>query len=60
MIRFTWYVQRGKKAFVSILYLYLIADFVKWCIWKYSKFKSQSITWQDDKWQEKPILFARC
>jgi hypothetical protein len=35
------------------IYAHINRRLVKWCIWKYRKFKRQAIGWVKQKWQEK-------
>ena len=55
-----WVNYFGKYAGSSMHYIYAHINrrLVKWCMWKYRKFKRQAIGWLKQKWQEKPMLFV--
>ena len=55
-----WISYFGKYAGSSMhsIYAHINRRLVKWCMWKYRKFKRQAIGWLYSKWQEKPMLFA--
>jgi RNA-directed DNA polymerase len=40
------------------IYAHLNMRLVKWCMWKYRKFKIEAIQWLRRKWQEKSMLFV--
>ena len=40
------------------VYAHINYRLVKWCSWKYNKFKGQALRWLKRKWAEKPQLFA--
>ena len=55
-----WVSYFGKYAGSSMhnIYAHINRRLVKWCMWKYRKFKRQAITWMYRKWAEKPMLFV--
>lgn len=55
-----WVSYFGKYAGSSMhnIYAHINRRLVKWCMWKYRKFKRQAITWLYRKWEEKPMLFV--
>lgn len=55
-----WISYFGKYAGSSMhsIYAHINRRLVKWCMWKYRKFKRQAIGWLKQKWEEKPMLFA--
>lgn len=55
-----WISYFGKYGGCSMHYIYAHINrrLVKWCMWKYRKFKRQAIGWLYRKWAEKPMLFA--
>ena len=40
------------------VYAHINRRLVKWCMWKYRKFKIQAIRWLKRKWQEQSMLFV--
>jgi group II intron reverse transcriptase/maturase len=55
-----WVSYYGRFAGSSMHYIYAHINrrLVKWCMWKYRKFKRQAIDWLYRKWKEKPMLFV--
>ena len=55
-----WVSYFGKYAGSSMhsIYAHINRRLIKWCMWKYRKFKRQAITWMYRKWAEKPMLFV--
>jgi len=55
-----WISYFGKYAGSSMynIYAHINRRLVKWCMWKYRKFKRQAIGWLYRKWQEKSMLFV--
>lgn len=55
-----WVSYYGKYARSSLhsIYAHINRRLVKWCMWKYRKFKRQAIDWLVRKWKEKPMLFV--
>jgi RNA-directed DNA polymerase len=55
-----WISYYGKYGGSSMHYIYAQINrrLVKWCMWKYRKFKREAIGWLYQKWAEKPMLFA--
>lgn len=55
-----WVSYFGKYAGSSMhsVYAHINRRLVKWCMWKYRKFKRQAIGWLKRKWEEKPMLFT--
>jgi len=55
-----WVSYFGKYAGSSMhcIYAHINRRLVKWCMWKYRKFKRQAIGWLYRKWQEKSMLFV--
>ena len=55
-----WVNYFGKYAGSSMhnIYAQINRRLVKWCMWKYRKFKRQAIGWLYRKWQEKSMLFV--
>jgi group II intron reverse transcriptase/maturase len=55
-----WVSYFGKYTGSSMHYIYAQINrrLVKWCMWKYRKFKRQAIGWLYRKWQEKSMLFV--
>lgn len=50
----------GKYASSSLhsIYAHINRRLVKWCRWKFRKFKRGAIDWLVRKWKEKPTLFV--
>jgi RNA-directed DNA polymerase len=55
-----WVSYYGKYAGTSMhrIYAHINRRLVKWCMWKYRKFKIQAIRWLKRKWQEQSMLFV--
>ena len=55
-----WVSYYGKYAGTSMhqIYAHINRRLVKWCMWKYRKFKIEAIRWLRRKWQEKSMLFV--
>lgn len=55
-----WVSYYGKYAGASMhqIYAHLNRRLVKWCMWKYRKFKIEAIRWLRRKWREKSMLFV--
>jgi RNA-directed DNA polymerase len=55
-----WVSYFGKYAGSSMhsIYAHINRRLVKWCMWKYRKFKRQAIGWLKQKWEEKSMLFV--
>jgi RNA-directed DNA polymerase len=55
-----WVNYYGKYGGSSMhcIYAHINRRLVKWCMWKYRKFKREAIGWLKQKWQEKPMLFV--
>ena len=55
-----WVSYYGKYAGTSMhqIYAHINRGLVKWCMWKYRKFKIEAIQWLRRKWQEKSMLFV--
>jgi RNA-directed DNA polymerase len=55
-----WVGYYGKYAGTSMhqIYAHINRRLVKWCMWKYRKFKIEAIRWLRRKWQEKSMLFV--
>jgi RNA-directed DNA polymerase len=55
-----WVSYYGKYAGTSMhqIYAHINRRLVKWCMWKYRKFKIEAIQWLRRKWQEKSMLFV--
>ena len=53
-----WVSYFGKYAGSSMhsMYAHINRRLVKWCMWKYRKFKGQAIGWLKQKCQDKPML----
>lgn len=54
-----WIAYYGKYAQSSMhaIYAHINRRLVKWCMWKYRKFKREAFQWLYRKWKEKPGLF---
>ena len=54
-----WIAYFGKYAQSSMhhIYAHINRRLVKWCMWKYRKFKRQALHWLYRKWEEKPHMF---
>lgn len=55
-----WVSYYGRYASTSMhqIYAHINRRLVKWCMWKYRKFKIEAIQWLRRKWQEKSMLFV--
>lgn len=55
-----WISYYGKYGGSSMHYIYAHINrrLVKWCMWKYRKFRREAIGWLYRKWAEKPTLFV--
>lgn len=55
-----WVSYYGKYAGSSMhgIYAHINRRLVKWCMWKYRKYKQAAIGWLYRKWAEKPMLFV--
>ena len=55
-----WVSYYGKYAGTSMhqIYAHINRRLVKWCMWKYRKFKIQAILWLKNKWREQSMLFV--
>jgi hypothetical protein len=55
-----WVSYYGKYAATSMhqIYSHINRRLVKWCMWKYRKFKIEAIRWLRRKWQVKSMLFV--
>jgi RNA-directed DNA polymerase len=52
------YFEKYAGSSMHSIYAHINRRLVKWCMWKYRKFKRQAIDWLKQKWEEKSMLFV--